>query len=354
MIDSIQNDNDLILVTSTSNYIASHIAYFLLINNYRVRVIVSFHTDKEKYFFPFKLKPEKKQNFEIIEIDPKNKQSWIASTKGCKYVCIIPNESEIMSPIDKTDMIQANINYILNILNSCIVNNVQRVVITSPINNMIIGNQNILINEEHWTAEVEVDCPISEKYKLVTEKAIWEFFQQNKNKIEIVTIHPGLMLGPALSKDLIGSNNIFLKILKEEIAGYPITTVPVVDVRDVAIAHLKALKLKEANGRRYIVASQNASIKELVDMLRDELGSYGYNLVNRPVSRWSIKLISYLDSSLKKLLPYAGRDFKVDNARSIRELKVRYRSIEETITDMGYNFIELGLVPDRVNKIKKI
>ena len=96
MIDSIQNDNDLILVTSTSNYIASHIAYFLLINNYRVRVIVSFHTDKEKYFFPFKLKPEKKQNFEIIEIDPKNKQSWIASTKGCKYVCIIPNESEIM------------------------------------------------------------------------------------------------------------------------------------------------------------------------------------------------------------------------------------------------------------------
>ena len=352
MIDSEQNDNDLILVTSTSNYIANHITYFLLINNYRVRVIVTFPTDKEKYFSPWKLAPEKKQNFEIIEIAPNNKQSWIAATKDCKYVCIIPNEPETTNSTDKTDMIQSNIKYILNILNSCIVNNVQRAVITSPINNMIIGNQHILVNEEHWTAEV--DCPDSEKYKLAAEKAIWEFFQQNEDKIEIVTMHPGLMLGPALNKDLIGSNDIFLKILKEEIAGYPIMTVPVVDVRDVAIAHLKALKLKEANGRRYIVASQNAPIKELVDMLRDELGSYGYNVVNRPVSRWPVKLISYLDSSLKKLLPYAGRDFKVDNARSIRELKLSYRSIEETIVDMGYNFIELGLVPDRVNKVTKL
>ena len=112
--------------------------------------------------------------------------------------------------------------------------------------------------------------------KTFAEKAAWDFVEKEKPNFDIATINPPLVFGPIVhylnSLDAINTSNARFRNLiqgqmKEKIA--PTGTFLWVDVRDVALAHVRAIEVPEAGGQRFFVTAGYFSNKEIVDIVRE-------------------------------------------------------------------------------------
>ena len=142
------------------------------------------------------------------------------------------------------------------------------------------------------------------------------------------------------------------RALKDDITGIARLCFSYVDVRDVAQAHVNALSREESNGRRYILSADTVWFEEVMEVLRKEFAHQGYRIVSRKVGYCPMKVISLFDTKVKLMLPFVGREMKMDNSRSRKELEIEYRPIAQTIIDAGYSFIEKGVVPDKRKRKK--
>ena len=127
----------------------------------------------------------------------------------------------------------------------------------------------------------------------------------------------------------------------------------VVDVRDVAKAHLLALENPNTNGNRYIVFDKTMWLEDVAQILRNEFKPLGYNVTSKTVGKCPIWLMSFVSSKAKGILKSIGISYKLENSKSVNELGMKYISAEKSIVDMGYCLIEMGNVPDKRKSINK-
>jgi len=102
-----------------------------------------------------------------------------------------------------------------------------------------------------------------------------------------------------------------------------------------------------ANGQRYICSSRDASWKEIVNILKNEFEKYGYQISDKSLTKQEV-LES--NSMLLGFLPMIGKQIRAKNEKSVKELGIKYRSIEETLCETGYSLIKNGAL---LNKIEK-
>lgn len=74
----------------------------------------------------------------------------------------------------------------------------------------------------------------------MAEKAAWDFVKNlpEDKKIELAVVNPGLVLGPNLNKCNFSSGDIIKQMVDGSIPMYPLVAFPMIDVRDIAEAHL--------------------------------------------------------------------------------------------------------------------
>jgi len=189
-----------------------------------------------------------------------------------------------------------------------------------------------------------------QKVKTLAEKAAWECYENNKDKIELVFIHPTAVFGPMLTIQENPWNTFILEILKGTLPGVPENAVAaLVDVRDVAEAHINAMLAPEVKGKRIIVYNKGISFADIAEILKKEFGKYGYSIPSKKVT---IEELTQSENpavvTLANAMNILGKSFTIDNRRSIEELKIQYRNVDETIIDTGYSFIKLGLVENKL------
>jgi len=83
-------------------------------------------------------------------------------------------------------------------------------------------------------------------------------------RLELSFINPSLVLGPAIIDAPFASGEVLIRLLNNKIFGLPKITFPIVDVRDVALAHVRALEEKSSNGKRYLVLQLLFGLKSLL------------------------------------------------------------------------------------------
>jgi len=340
-----------VLVTGATGYIASHIIYALLANDYLVRGTVrSLKNPKNDHIYT--ILPEKKQNIELVEAEILKTENWDAIVAGCQYVMHVASPFPPKPPKNEDELIKPAVKGTRDVLMAAIRNNVKKVVVTSSVAAVLGGHMvKNSFNEDDWA--IPETCPPYEKSKYYAEKEVWKIFEENKDKIQITCINPGIVLGPTFSKYISTSGDVVSRALKDDIPGIARLEFSYVDVRDVALAHLNALKREETNGKRYILSAECVWFEEIMEILRKEFTPQGYTIVSRKVGYCPMKFISFFDCQIKLLLPFVGRECKVDNSRSKNELGIEYTPIAKTIIDSGYSFIERGVVPDKRKKGKK-
>ena len=170
--------------------------------------------------------------------------------------------------------------------------------------------------------------------KTFAEKAAWDFVEKEKPNFTIATMCPPLVLGPIVhylnGLDALNTSNQRVRNLitgqnKQEIADTG--TFIWVDVRDLALAHVKAMELPEAGGNRFFITAGYFSNKEICEIIRKNFPEYEGEL-----PRKEVKGGDYPEGGL----------YKFDNAKTVKVLGIKFRGLEESIVDLVKSLKAVG------------
>ena len=190
-------------------------------------------------------------------------------------------------------------------------------------------------------------APPYEKSKLKAEQAAWDFMKglEEAKRFELVVMCPAYIQGPLFSAAS-GGGAAFIcsQLLGNKMPGVLDMNFSIVDVRDVAAAHLAAMEKPEAAGNRYILNSETLSMREMAQIISEEFHPQGYKIPTRTIPKAILWLGKFFDAQLKLLYPSVGKRVQYNNEKMRNELGVEPRPARESLVDLCYNLVELELV----------
>jgi nucleoside-diphosphate-sugar epimerase len=170
--------------------------------------------------------------------------------------------------------------------------------------------------------------------KTFAEKAAFEFVENNKPGFSISALCPLLIFGPNLhhveSMDRLNTSSKALwdLIHKSENDEVPYTVLPVfVDVRDVAVAHLRAYERAEAGGERFLVSGSPFLNQMICDIIRKNFPQLKERTPKGNEGEGEVLVRKEV--------------FSVDTMKARKVLSMEFRELEETIKDAVASLLEL-------------
>ncbi len=240
----------------------------------------------------------------------------------------------------------------LNVFKACVLTNstIKRVVLTSSIAAVaeFSSSKNKLFDETDWP-DVNL-IPPYEKSKALAEQAAWNFVRERQRNnlpcFELAVINPGFVLGPILHDGEGTSMSIMKNLLERQAPMLPNISFGTCDVRQVALAHIRAMIIPEAVNNRHIIVSttKSTTFKEYALILDAEFSKEGYNVPTKVACNCCIKMLALFDPTIKMIVPYLGKCINFDNKRMIEVLKIEPEPIQKTLIDMAYSMIEKGKI----------
>lgn len=239
---------------------------------------------------------------------------------------------------------------------------VKRVVITSSIAAVYDSSipvpkdkeESKLFDEESWTDTDNSSLDIYAKSKTLAEKAAWDFVKElaEDKKFDLVTINPGMVIGPLLSKRYTTSHGLIKKLLDRTTPAVAKLNCNITDVRDVAQAHLQALVLPEASGKRHLIVSHNVWVKDVALILKKEFEPQGYWVPTFTAPNTLVRVSSFIDKSVRLVTPRLGKECKYDNKRMQEVLKISPIELEKTVIDTANSMLEQGVIKKSKKSLK--
>ncbi|KAF2236789.1 NAD(P)-binding protein [Viridothelium virens] len=171
--------------------------------------------------------------------------------------------------------------------------------------------------------------------KTFAEKAAWEFLEKESPNFTVATMNPPLVLGPIVHylNSLSGLNTSNERVrdmiqgkFKSEIS--PTGTFIWIDVRDLALSHVKAIEVPSAANKRFFVTAGYFTNKQIGEILRKHFPEFASQLP--------------ADSTPGGDFPSEGV-YKIDNSRAKDLLGVQFRTLEESIVDTAKSLKAVGV-----------
>jgi dihydroflavonol-4-reductase len=185
------------------------------------------------------------------------------------------------------------------------------------------------------------------KSKILAERAAWDYItsaRSNGSQMELATILPTYVLGPALLNNWAVSHEIPSRLLTRQMPMVPDLSMGTVDVRDVASAHRRALEVKEAAGQRFVCWGQCTSFLELAKTMEATFDSLGYNIPTTELPYFLAWTISWFDAGLATILPRLGKPkTSVNNSKIQRVLGIQFHPENDTILAHAHSVVQLGI-----------
>ncbi len=341
-------DKGTVLVTGASGFIALHCIHQLLLAGYGVRGTVRSLKREPEVRQTLANHLENTDELEIVETDLTHDAGWAEALAGCDYVLHVASPFPEKPPKDDNDLIIPARDGTLRVLRAAAAAGVKRLVLTSSIAAVAYGNmnrENLTFNEQDWSDPDSADIAPYEKSKTVAERAAWDFMESPEaGNMELSVINPGLVLGPVLGAHAGTSARLVKKILDRELPACPRLGFPIVDVRDVARAHISAMTAPEAAGKRFCCSSTSIWLVDLAKILHGKYAAKGYKVPTGNMPDWLFRLAAVFDKSLRPGLPSLGKKFDVDD-RLIRDvLDWDPIGAEEMSIALADSLIEHGVV----------
>ncbi len=336
-----------VLVTGISGFIAKHVALAFLQAGYEVRGTVrslakadavrdtlARHADASKVTF--------------VEADLMADAGWEAAVAGVDAVAHLASPFPLADPRDEEELIRPAVDGTLRVLKTAARHGVPRFVQTSSVAAVCYGYRQGdhagPFTEDDWTRLDGPGASAYSKSKTLAEKAARDFVAGEGANIHYASVNPGFVLGPALDRDIGTSVDVIRSIMKGKYPGMPRVSFAVVDVRDVAAMHVKAIETNEPSGGRYLAVAGTRWFVDMSRAIHDQLGDAGRKAPTRQLPDFMVRLVALFDPGARAILPELGRELIFDNARTRKALGMDFIAPDAAAVATAESLVKLGLV----------
>jgi dihydroflavonol-4-reductase len=334
-----------VMVSGASGFIAKHCIVQLLQAGYAVHGTVRDASQFERVRRSLARHADiRKLTMYRAELD--HELGWREAARGCRFVLHIASPLPHRVPRNPRAMIASAREGTLRVLRASLAEGVARVVMTSSVSAVIGGQRrgaHDVYGEQDWS-RLEAEVSPYERSKTLAERAAWGFHREHASALELVTILPGMVLGPLLDAHGSASSELVRKLCAGEVPGVPALRYSFVDVRDVASCHLAAMLAPGASGRRYICAGAEAEVGELARVLAPHFP----RVSTRKLPDWLVRLFARFDGATGLVVHELGKSSRYCTDAARTELGFAPRSLSEMTLAMANTLVEFGaLQPPR-------
>jgi dihydroflavonol-4-reductase len=330
-----------VLVTGASGYIAGFIVQQLVRDGWRVRGTIRSLARADAVRATLGL-----PDLELVACDLMSDAGWAEAVAGCDYVQHIASPIPAGEPKDPDELIVPAREGALRALRFAHAAGVKRVVMTSSMAAIAYGHGDghAPFTEANWSNINSLDAYAYIKSKTLAERAARDWMAANGAPMEYVSINPAAVLGPVLGADFSTSLEVVKKLLDGALPGLPRLGFGVVDVRDVADLHVRAMTEPGLDGERFIAQGRFLWMREVAEVLQAGLGNQARRVPSRGLPDWLLKLLANFDATVKMVVPELGRRREASAAHALQRLGWKTRDEHTTILDCANSLIEKGLV----------
>jgi dihydroflavonol-4-reductase len=341
-----KENNELVLVTGGTGFIAQHCILALLAQGYRVRTTVrSLSREAEVRAHLRAGGAEAGDGLSFVAADLGADTGWAAAVAGCRYVLHGASPTPSGDQVREEDWIRPAVDGNLRVLRAAREARVQRVVLTSAFGAVCAGHGPMSrpFDETDWTDLAGEVWPY-QKSKTLAERAAWDFIAREGKGLELSAINPVAVFGPALGADTSHSIQIVKRLMDGQ-PGCPKINTCVVDVRDVADLHLRAMTNPAANGERFIAtAGESLWMIDIAKVLRRRMGTAARKVPTRVLPNWLMRFMARGNPMMEGMLPLLGVNLNATNEKARRLLGWTPRSSEEAIVAAAESLVRLGML----------
>ena len=325
-----------VLVTGASGYIGSHIVANLLSKGKVVRATVRDASDPERVDHLKNMEIAKGGSLEIIEMNLLDSESVHKAVYGCKEVIHTAAVVVLKSKTPQEKIVDPSVVGTQNVLDAidssetveCLVHTSSTAAIRPQ-----RWEDGQTLTTDTWAEDANIEDNPYGLAKFSAERLVRNWHSTNKNGPRMVTINPCVVLGPPLSKrHLRGSPSFIMMLLKREIPFVIPMHISIVDVRDVAEAHVRALSRGDSGGR-YLVVSGQMWWKEVAMAIKK--GNPTMKIPTKQIPYFLSLVVSIFHPrvSLSWARMHLGKRLYWDASPAEKDLGMEWRSPEESLLD---------------------
>lgn len=337
-----------VVVTGATGFIAKHIVLKLLERGHQVVASVRKPVRGEELRNTLKehlSDPARLAALKTVVLDLTSDDGWAEAMAGAEALIHTASPFPLAQPKDEDDLIRPAVDGTLRALKAAKAAGITRVVMTSSAVAVMQKDRpdtGDRYTEADWS---DLDRPGTspyEKSKTLAERAAWEYLETEAPEIQLTTINPVLVTGPPLDSDYGTSVQVVERVLKAQDPMLPSFSLPVVDVRDVAEAHVRALERPESTGKRFLAATETLWFSDMAKAIKAEFPER--KIVTREAPNFFIRFLSLFDDEIKTIVPELGikREVSSDQARDV--LGIDFKPAVDSVTETARWLVENGRV----------
>ncbi|MES1973887.1 MAG: aldehyde reductase [Pseudomonadota bacterium] len=332
-----------ILVTGGSGYIAGYLIRQLAAEGWKINTTVR-SLGREAAVRATLGVPEASLRF--FAADLTDDAGWAEAVAGCSHVAHVASPFPMGAVRHEDDLIVPARDGALRALRFATEAGVRRFVLTSSVAAVAYGHGDVdrPYTETDWT---DVNAPGVNAYaksKTIAERAARDWVAANGGGMEFCSINPSAVLGPVLSDDFSTSIEFVKRMMDGSMPGIPRLGFAVVDVRDLADIHVRALNAPAVANERFIAAGPFMMMQEVGQLLRARLGTQARKVPRRGIPDFVVRLMGVFDPSIRQVVGELGRIRAVDSGHALAALGWKTRDAGESILDTARSLLERGIV----------
>lgn len=336
---------ELVLVTGGSGFLGCHCIIQLIAAGYRMRTTVRSlkrGADVQAMLKQGGCEPADRLSFAAADLGAD--AGWAEAVQDCAYVLHVASPFPPGAPKNDDEVIVPARQGALRVLKAARLAGVRRVVLTSSFAAIGYGGPPRKFTEADWT---DLSAPGLSAYvrsKTLAERDAWDFVAK-EGAPELAVVNPVAIFGPVLGPDYSTSIELVQRMLSGGLPAAPKLAYGIVDVRDVADLHIRAMTDPAAKGERFMaIAGDFMTVYQIGQVLKSRLGDVAAKVPKREAPNWLVRLMALVNPAAAQAKSELGKVKAGSNDKARRLLGWSPRSNEDAIAATGETLVKLGLV----------